>query len=196
MRQPPGRSTPSEPTDGSRPDHRAAVRGAGGRGQGRNWRSGMKMDNDEIVHLLGIGLTWEGIQREAERRKLEYRRPCCCECGAELSIEEVVRDAAYCYSCEKRVNEEARRRAEESGEGGIWSKDPEETTLYGVASLARLLPMPWLVGVGLAVAAAFGLARSHQSSRREAVQAPTTPLARRESTSGPGGHRRGHGSPA
>jgi hypothetical protein len=125
----------------------------------------MTIDNQEIVHLLGMGITWEGIQREAERRKLEYRRPCCCQCGAELSIEEVVRDAAYCYSCEKRVNEEARRRAEESGEGGIWSEDPQGATLYGLASMARLLPVPWLVGVGLAVAAAFGLARSHQSKR-------------------------------
>jgi hypothetical protein len=123
------------------------------------------MDNDEIVHLLGMGVTWEGIQREAERRKLEYRRPCCCECGTELSIDEVVRDAAYCYSCEKRLNEEARRRDEASGEGGIWSEDPEGTTLYGLASLVRLLPIPWLAGVGLVLAAGLGLARSHQSKR-------------------------------
>jgi hypothetical protein len=121
----------------------------------------MTMDNDEIVHLLGMGITWEGIQREAERRKLEYRRPCCCQCGAELSIEEVVRDAAYCYSCEKKLEDERR----EEQPGGILSQDPQDTALYGIASLARVLPTPWTIAVGLAVAAAFGLAHSHQSKR-------------------------------
>ena len=121
----------------------------------------MMMDNDEIVRLLGMGITWDGIQREAERRKLEYRRPCCCDCGAELSIEEVVRDAVYCYSCEKR--EQASREEEKRLE------DCEEDALYGIAALARVLPVPWMIAVGLAAAAAFGLARSHQSKRREAV---------------------------
>jgi len=121
----------------------------------------MEMDNPEIVRLLGMGLTWEQIQREAERRKLEYRRPCCCVCGAELSIGEVVRDAAYCYSCEKR--EQAAKEEEKRLE------DREEDALYGIVALARLLPVPWLIAVGLAVAAAFGLAHSRQSSRRETV---------------------------
>ena len=119
----------------------------------------MKMDNPEIVRLLGMGVTWEGIEREAERRKLEYRRPCCCDCGAELSIEEVVRDAAYCYSCE--VKEQASREEENRLE------DDAENALYRIVALARLLPVPWLIPVGLAVAAAFGLAHSRQSSRRE-----------------------------
>jgi hypothetical protein len=130
----------------------------------------MTMDNHEIVRLLGMGITWDGIQREAERRKLEYRRPCCCDCGTELSIEEVVRDATYCYSCEKRLNEEARGKDQA---GGIWSDDREETALYGLVALARVLPVPWLIGVGLVVAAGFGLARSHQSKRTQSGGVPS-----------------------
>ena len=118
----------------------------------------MELDNPEIVRLLGMGVTWEGIQREAERRKLDYRLPCCCVCGTELSIPEVVRDAAYCYSCEKK--EEAAREEEKQLE------DEEANGLFQIAALARLLPVPLLIPVGLAVAAVLGLAHLRPSSRR------------------------------
>ncbi len=121
----------------------------------------MPMDNPEIVRLLGMGLTWEQIQREAERMKLEYQRPCCAGCGTELSIPEVVRDAVYCYSCEKKEQasrEEAKRL-----------EDEEAGALLQIAVFARLLPVPLLIPVGLAVAAVFALAHSLQGSRRKAA---------------------------
>lgn len=121
----------------------------------------MRMDNPEIVRLLGMGLTWEQIQREAERMKLEYQRPCCAGCGTPLDIEEVVRDAIFCSSCEKK---EQAAKEEEKG-----LEDEEAGVLLQIAAFARLLPVPLLIPVGLAVAAVFGLAHSFQGSRRKAA---------------------------
>ena len=115
----------------------------------------MTMDNREIVRLLGMGITWEGIQREAEERGLEYQRPCCKDCGKELTIGEVVRDATYCYSCEKRP-----RAAEASEAQELLSGEVERTALQGLAVAGRLLPVPWLVGGAVLIAAGFQLVRS------------------------------------
>jgi hypothetical protein len=121
----------------------------------------MTMDNPEIVRLLGMGLTWEQIQHEAERMKLEYQRPCCADCGTPLDIEEVVRDAIFCSSCEKK--EQAAKEEEKQLE------DEEAGALAQIVGFARLLPVPFLIPVGLAVAAAAGLSYLLQGSRRKAA---------------------------
>jgi hypothetical protein len=128
----------------------------------------MTMDNHEIVRLLGMGITWEGIQREAERRGLKYERPRCHDCGEELYIDEVVRDAKYCYACEKKqLEEQARRNEQILAEEGLSSDDQAEAALYGFATLARFLPVPWLIGGVLLIAAVFGLARASQKKPSE-----------------------------
>jgi hypothetical protein len=121
----------------------------------------MRLDNPEIVRLLGMGLTWEQIQREAERRKLEYQRPCCAGCGTPLDIPEVVRDAVFCSPCEKK--EQAAREEEKRLE------DEEAGALLQVVGVARFLPVPLLIPVGLAVAAVAGLSYLVQGSRRKAA---------------------------
>ena len=121
----------------------------------------MRLDNPEIVRLLGMGLTWEEIQREAERRKLEYQRPCCAGCGTPLDIDEVVRDAVFCSPCE--VKEQAAREEEKRLE------DEEAGAVLRIAGVARVLPAPLLIPVGLAVAAVAGLSYLVQGSRRKAA---------------------------
>jgi len=45
-------------------------------------------------------------------------------------------------------------------------EDEEANGLFQIAALARLLPVPLLIPVGLAVAAVLGLAHLRPSSRR------------------------------
>jgi hypothetical protein len=78
-----------------------------------------------------------------------------------LSIPEVVRNATYCYSCEKK--EQAAREEEKRLE------DDEANAVFQVVGLARVLPVPLLIPVGLAVAAVLGLAHLGRDSRRKAA---------------------------